>query len=302
MKPRLCPDSPKWDFSSERWNLWPWKFWMTIGIGVIATDEASKFGAVKPNHIILFSDTLGSFGDVFSHPRLHKMQIFPENGVYTTAANEIDRAAEFAPMVNRNIAGVPMQRRTYGDIQRMIDASVFLYRKERFQLEVLPEFRLPPEAFDPRLPGNQLPDRTDRQLQKRWIEFDMGFALLIAAFDCAGQAHLFHLDHFGHLTYTSFPGFAAIGISTHAMFWLSHRAQRLGMGVKRSAYHAYEAKLLADDSPHVNDHIDMLIANRSEYWFSSTHRPEMGTGSPVRIGELREWFERYGPRKTDDLD
>jgi hypothetical protein len=283
-------------------KFWPWREWMTIGVGVLATDETPAFGGIKPNHVVLLSDTLGSFGDIFSHPRLHKMIIYPENGVYTTSANEIDKAAEFVPMMNQNIAGVPMERRTYGDILRMMTASVFLYRKQRFELEVLPEFRLPPEAFDPRLPGNQLPEQKERKIQNRWLEFDMGFDLLVAAFDFAGQAHLFHVSYLGKVSYTSFPGFAAIGIGSQTMFWLSHRGQRLGMSIKRSAYHAYEAKLLAEDSPHVNDHIDMLIANKKEYWFCSTHRPEMGKGSPVTLANLREWRETHSPRGTEDLD
>lgn len=273
---------------------------MTIGVGVLATDENPSFGGIRPNHIVFLSDTLGSFGDVYSHPRLHKMQVFADNGVYATAANEMDKAAEFIPMMNKNIATVPMEQRHYGDIMRLLNASVFLYRKERFQLDVLPQFRLPPEAFDPRLAG--LPPATDRKIQKRWLGFDMGFSLLVGAFDLDGQAHLFHVGHLGDVTNISFPGFGAIGIAPQTMFWLSHREQRLGMSVRRSAYHAYEAKLLAEDSPHVNDHIDMLIANKNEHWFSSTHLPERGKGSPVTLANLREWFETYGPRRTDDLE
>jgi hypothetical protein len=303
MKPRQRPDSAKWDFNSEKWNLWPWKHWMTIGVGVLATD--SGFNNVRPNHVVLLSDTLGSFDDVFSHPRLHKMIIYPENGVFTTSANEIDKAAEFVPMMNQNIAGVPMMRRTYGDILQMINASVFLYRKQRFELEVLPKFRLPPEAFDPRVSGNQLPPKKERQILDCWLEFSMGFDLPVAAFDYVGQAHLFRVGRFGEVDYVSFPGFGAVGIVSQTTFWLSHRAQRLGMSVKRSAYHAYEAKVLAEDSPHVNEHIDMLIANKDKYWFSSTHPiqgPDLGAGSPVTIANLREWFETHRPRSTDDLD
>jgi hypothetical protein len=217
----------------------------------------------------------------------------------------MDRAAEFVPMLNENIAGVPMARRTYGNILDMITASVFLYRKHRFQLEVLPEFRLPPEAFDPTIPGNQLPPDKDRKIQKRWVEFDTEFDVLVGAFDCRGQAHLFYIGRKGEVRNVSFPGFCAIGISPHAMFWLSHRAQRLGMSLKRSAYHAYEAKLLADDSPHVNDHVDMLIANKDRYWFCSTHPiqgPDLCSGSPVSLADLRVWYEEYGPSATDNLE
>jgi hypothetical protein len=54
MKPRQRPDS-------EKWNLWPWKHWMTIGIGALCSE-----GKEKPDHIVLCCDALGSYGDVTS--------------------------------------------------------------------------------------------------------------------------------------------------------------------------------------------------------------------------------------------
>lgn len=54
MKPRQRP-------GSDKWNLWPWKYWMTIGVGVICSESKKK-----PDRIILASDSLGSFGDAYS--------------------------------------------------------------------------------------------------------------------------------------------------------------------------------------------------------------------------------------------
>lgn len=42
---------------------------MTIGVGVLATDAKHP---AKPNTVVLMADTMGSYGDQFSHSRLHK--------------------------------------------------------------------------------------------------------------------------------------------------------------------------------------------------------------------------------------
>ncbi len=76
----------------------------------------------------------------------------------------------------------------------------------------------------------------------------------------------------------------------------------MGMSVKRAAYHGYEAKMMAEDSPHVNDHLDMLIANKDQHWMCSTHRPDLGAGSPVSLSDLNDWFQKYGIRDTSELD
>jgi hypothetical protein len=79
----------------------------------------------------------------------------------------------------------------------------------------------------------------------------------------------------------------------------------MGMTLKRAAYHAYEAKLMAEKSAHVNEHIDMLIANKDHFWFCSTHPmrdTKLSKGCPVSLKQLQQWFEKYGPRDTSELD
>src|SRR6266849_537653 len=111
----LKPRSPVFD----RRNLWPWRDWMTIGVGVLATSEIGRAKQLIPDTAILVADTMGSFGDIDSHGRLHKTMAFPEEGIYATAADRIDRAAELVPMMCTFIAAeAPRARRTYGDILR----------------------------------------------------------------------------------------------------------------------------------------------------------------------------------------
>jgi hypothetical protein len=75
------------------------------------------------------------------------------------------------------------------------------------------------------------------------------------------------------------------------------------MGTKRTAYHLYEAKLMAEGSPHVNEHIEFLIAAPGKYWSWSTHRPPLGAPDPpVSLEQLKGWFEKFGPRDTEELD
>ena len=48
-----------------------------------------------------------------------------------------------------------------------------------------------------------------------------------------------------------FPGYSTIGTGgDNAQFWLNYRRQVLVINVKRSAYHAYEAKRMASKNPH----------------------------------------------------
>jgi hypothetical protein len=67
MKPLQRPDS-EWDLDRDKWNLWPWKHWMTVGIGVLCSE-----GKERPDHLILACDALGSFGDVNCTASLHKL-------------------------------------------------------------------------------------------------------------------------------------------------------------------------------------------------------------------------------------
>jgi hypothetical protein len=49
---------------------------MTVGIGVLATTKVGRDKRIVPDTAILIADTMGSYEDVDSHPRLHKAFIF----------------------------------------------------------------------------------------------------------------------------------------------------------------------------------------------------------------------------------
>jgi hypothetical protein len=123
----------------------------------------------------------------------------------------------------------------------------------------------------------------------------------LGAFDAEGKPVLFQLDGDGHVTNAMFPGFAAIATGMGAaMFWLSYRNHNLGMGVKKAAYHAFEAKIMAETSPFVNDQIDLIIANKEKHYIIKRNRPNP-EGIPITVPELRKLLRKYGPRETDDL-
>lgn len=276
---------------------------MTIGIGALATEPEARAKNLISDYVVLAADTMGSFGDSYSHPRLHKIFIYPENKFYATAAGRIDKAAELVVCIDKALKNVPPNARDYGNILYAITLATYIYKRERFRLEVFPDKQIPPEQIDVRSIINPT---LHMELQEQWQTIDLECDLLVGAFDKVGRAYLFIItgDN-ARVQNASYPGFAAIGIVESAMFWLSKREHTMGMTLKRAAYHAYEAKLMAEKSAHVNEQIDMLIANRDNFWFSTTH-PMRGTnlahGCPVSLKRLRVWFKKYGPKDTSTLD
>jgi hypothetical protein len=280
---------PKPRFSKR--NLGPWRDWMTIGIAVLASEST-----LKPDHLILMADTKGSFGDDFSMSQLHKMFLAPEIGLYAIAADQMDRAAElfkFLSLFITDLKGTIGYARVFQAVHGASDG----YKRIRFKYDVLPKY-----AYIPR----KLPDDFDENtlgptLLKEWQEFYFGCQMIVGSFDLEGKALLFQIDGTGKVHNFTFPGFAAIGSGQNqAMFWLSYRHHNLGFSVKRAAYHAFEAKLMAESSPFVNEQIDMVIANKEKHYLLARHNPKP-EGTPVTIAELREWYSIYGPKETDDL-
>ena len=293
--------SPKPSKFDKR-NLWP-KWWMTIGIGVLATSEAGRKNGIIPDHAILVSDTMGSFGDEYSHPRLHKRFDLPDQGLFILAADQIDKAAELVPGIEAMVSAVPREERTYGKILSCICEACFMYKADRFRMEVMPRHRIPPRFFNP---FAQESKEVNDLLASEWKAFELEFQLLIAAFDRRGQAHLLIVDgRDGTAQGQSLPGFQAIGSGAgNAMFWLAHRAHTLGMRPLRALYHAYEAKVMAEDARNVNDQIDILAARADANWSCSSHATaaELEWIPEFPLDSLKDLMKKYGPRATDDLD
>jgi hypothetical protein len=275
---------------------------MTIGIGVLAS--ASRDGGGKriaADTAILIADTMGSFGDVDSHQRLHKIIMMPDAGIYAVAAGQIDKAAELLPLIGTYVAELKPETKTYGGLMKAIAMACWVYKQDKFTITELPKMRLPPTAVDPL----KVPPELNTTVQARWGEFSIGCDLVMAAFDRDKRAWLFRVDGDAHeINNVSFPGFSAVGSGSHnAIFWLSRRQHTLGLHPVRAAYHAYEAKLMAEGSAHVNEHLDVAIATHEEHWFCTTHDSQHGEKEhpDINIKNLKRWLKRYGIRPTDDL-
>ncbi len=247
------------------------------------------------------ADTMGSFEDAYSHGRLHKTIAFPDEEVYATAAGNVAVAAEIMPIIVAQLQDTPKEKRTHGDILRAIATASFNYRRDRFNLEVLPRFFVPPYSPNAHL---QVPLEERPEMVRQFNELDTGADMILATFDWQGQALLYLLNSQGETHTMSFPGFAAIGSGAeNAMFWLSYRQHVLGMSPSRAAYHAYEAKLMAEKSAHVNEHLDIIFAQPGRYEGISSHKPNSSTSvAPFTAEMLKVWQEQYRPRDTADLD
>jgi hypothetical protein len=142
-------------------------------------------------------------------------------------------------------------------------------------------------------------------MQEAWMEFDLGCDLIIAAFDDEKKAYIFEANAKEHsVHHRTFPGFAAIGSGgDNALFWLSRRSHTLGLRPLRAAYHAYEAKLTAEGSAHVNEHLDVLVATATDHWFCTTHKSaHMKKEHPeINIKTLKRLLKTHWIRKTEEI-
>ena len=274
---------------------------MTIGIGVLSTGEDGRINDHVPDTTILLADTMGSYGDVDSHARLHKIFMYPDARLYAVAANRIDCASELMSMLDGSIRSIPTNLQTYGKLVEAVSATCYAYKRDKFTIHEFPKMRLPPVAIDRMTASPEVQEA----VQARWEKFSICCDLVIAIFDREGKAFLLQVDGEEHeIRNMLIPGFAAIGAGcNNALFWLSRRQHTLGMLPLRAGYHAYEAKLMAESSPHVNKHLDILVATAGDHWFSTTHQslhtekehPEI---NPKKLGQL---WKRYGPRDTSKL-
>jgi hypothetical protein len=266
---------------------------MTIGIGVLASDGAG----IKPNYLILLADTKGSFGDSYSMSRFHKLFLAPDRRLYAAGAGQMDRASELFEVIKDVSQIIEGGTERYGSIVESVSGGADLYKRVRFKLDVLPRFARMPQSLPDMFTDSDL----SPALLAEWRDYDFGCQMLVGAFNNGGQVFLLYVDGNGRVTNLTFPGFGAIGSgSDNAMFWLSYRNHNLGFPIVRAAYHAFEAKIMAESSPHVNEKLDMLLADKDKWFFmsDSTPAPE---NAPVTILKLREMFSIYGPKETDDV-
>lgn len=79
-----------------------------------------------------------------------------------------------------------------------------------------------------------------------------------------------------------------------------YRGQNLSLSIRQSAYHAYEAKIMAARAPTVNQTVEMIVALPGKTYHLTKEKPRI-EGCPVSLTELQEMFARYGPQDTRGL-
>jgi hypothetical protein len=264
---------------------------MTIGIGVLASVS------VKPDALVMIADTMGSFEDDYSTSELHKLHAIESEDLYAVSADQIDRAGEQINMLTNVLRKDFPGPRKYPDILRALVKTASLYKNLRFEIDALPQLRMSVEDWfkvqDPHLRDSILAAYND---------FYVGCQTLVGTFSANGQAYLFSLPGNGTVQNCTFPGFAVVGTGSHnAQFWLSHRKHTLSHSLKRAAYHAFEAKVMAESSPHVNEHLDLVAAQKGKSFLFYPERQEV-EGAPFSIPELRKLFKRLNVKSTRVLD
>lgn len=266
---------------------------MTIGIGVLASQKQ------KPDTIILLADTKGTFSEKQSMNRLHKIFKDEEINLYAVAADRIDRASELFGFISKMLRETFHKdgRRGYTSVLDAVHAAADLFKRARFRYDVLPQHAQPPLSIPEMFTEKDLTP----QLLKRWRKFYFGCQMIVGAILANGQACMFYIGGDGEVDNFTFPGFVAIGSGgDDAMFWLGYRNQHLGRSLKQSAYHAFEAKTMAESAAYVNDKAEMLIADSSGSFELNDFKPTP-KNAKFTLADLRKLLVRFGPRKTDKL-
>lgn len=265
---------------------------MTIGISALCTLKAPQ------DCFILASDKLGSFGDEFSTRRHAKMFVQGEHDCcFAVCAGSVENAGELVGKIVLEWRKLP--ERYYGGLRAGLQEAVNQYKKYRFVMDVLPRYALGLNE-DWRLLAEQL--GITQELLKSWNEFDIGCELLVGTFASTGQAHVYSISSLAEIESLTAPGFSAIGSgASNAMFWLAYREQASGMSLLRSAYHVYEAKLMAEQSAHVGiDDIEMLIATPT-MWYKMSDKAPTSEGCPISLTQIKELWNKFGPSTTESL-
>lgn len=263
---------------------------VTIGVGLLCC--ANPDNKVKPDALLLLSDTQGST-EYDSTDQLHKLLVDEELMIFAACADRLERCADLWPVIQREVR--QQNKRSHGEFLGSLNRAAFGHRGEYFRYDVLMSKCL-------------LPDNTvlvsQQEMQAEWSTYTPGVAMIVGTFDENGQAHMYCVqpperDNRGWVESYAFPGHTAIGTGCYnATFWLNYRGQNLGLGVKRSLYHLYEAGKMASRTPTVsNDGLEILLAMYPDsVSINSTIRPKKPF--PFEFDVLEKLFEQYGPQNT----
>lgn len=228
--------------------------------------------------------------------RLHKIFKDDEIGLYAVAADRIDYAATLFSLISKMIRE-KFNSRSFTDVQDAVHAASDLFKRTCFRYDVLPTHVQPPLSIPDLFTEKDLTP----ELVEEWRKFYFRCQMIVGAIIVNGQACMFYVVGDGRVENVTFPGFAAIGSGAqNAMFWLSYRNQHLGNSIKHAAYHAIEAKVMAESSAFVNEKCEMLVADRNGSFELNDFKPTPENAA-FTLKELRNMFSQYGPRNTDGL-
>jgi hypothetical protein len=265
---------------------------MTIGIGVLAAESK------KPDSLVMIADSMGSFGDTYATSELHKLHALEADNIYAVSADRIDRACELVNIITNVFRkDFAPHERGYAQVVNGLAKAAYIHKEMCFGLDVLPQFRITTDDW------LKIQDVDFRNaVLAEFQPFYTGCQMIVGIFGESGQAFLFSIPGTGVIENVTFPGFAAIGTGAqNAMFWLSYRQHKLSCSVRRSAYHVYEAKRMAENSPHVNKNIDLVIAKKDKHFLLYQDKKTV-EGCPISIPELEKMFKKLNVRDTNSLD
>jgi hypothetical protein len=160
------------------------------------------------------------------------------------------------------------------------------------------------------MPGKLLEEQHPKVMED-WQQYDVGLWMIVGTFHDCGTALLYQVGQFwdasgqsvmpGLVHSYAYPGYATIGTGgVNANFWLNFRQQHLGLNPRQSAYHAYEAKVMAAKAPTVNDNLEMVVAFADRHFVLTAEKPEVDD-CPISLTELKSMFNKYGPQDTNEL-
>jgi hypothetical protein len=263
---------------------------MTIGIGVLFSSKPRPH-PIRPDGLILIADTMGST-ETDSTAELHKLWI--EDNLYAAGAGNLILDEEVISLFKLNLAKVPA--RTHGHIWDALNRAVLEHLQTHFTWDVL----APKYLF---APGTVFESQKEN-VTKEWQEYEPQLSMLVGTFHEKGHPLLYLVsrDENGVWVHSyPYPGHAVIGSGArNAHFWLKFRDQHFGMNPKQSAYHAYEAKIMAARAPTVNSNTEIVVAFSDRHYVLSAEHPSP-EGCPVSLTELQTAYLKYGPQDTNPL-
>jgi hypothetical protein len=221
--------------------------------------------------------------------------------MYAVAAGQVDRAGELLAAIDKALNTLRKDQRSHGEIMRTTASVCYGYKRGKFTTHEFPKLRLPPEELDPITVSPEL----NAIVQEQWQRYSIGCDLILVVFCNNKSPTMLQVSGVHHeIGNMVIPGFAAIGVGEDkAIFWLSRRQQHFGQSPLRAGYHAYEAKIMAEASAHVNEHLDIIVATNDEHWFCTTHKSahRFKEHPEINLRNLKRLRKRYGPRDTSKL-